>query len=114
MYDTMQIHDIVSIKLKFTSNARYLKMDYKLKVYFQRAAIKTVAITSVPHHIVGTIHFIPSVGTGRPSPPGEGSAKWGNPPREGPPTVGSGMGAGEGAERERPGRDLRHIAWRFQ
>ena len=75
MYDTMQVHEIVSIKLKYTSNARYLKMDYTLKMYFQRAAIKTVAIIGVPHQIVGTINFIPSVGTGRPGPPGEGSAK---------------------------------------
>ena len=52
MYDTMQIHDIVFIKLKFTSNARYLKMDYKLKMYFQRAVIKTVAIIGVPHSYV--------------------------------------------------------------
>ena len=49
MYDTMQIHDYVFDELNFTSNARYLKMDDKLKNYFQRAVIKTVAVIGVPH-----------------------------------------------------------------
>ena len=108
MYDTMQIHDIVFIKLKLSYNVLYLNMGYKLKRYFQRAVINTVAITGVPHQIVGTIHFISSVWTGR---PGEGSTggkvrQGGSPPREGPPTEGvrdgCGRRCGTREARERP------------